>query len=129
MDEEMWQRFSPEAQQVYAHTHLNNNTYTTFAETEWNYATRVRMHLNVEDVAGNKKDIMSDGNLKTKISKNGKIVLLGDDDNEVEIANVEELEHIVPKLIQIYDELPTNTSIEKLVKEQMEKILERSGIL
>lgn len=129
MNEEMWQRFGPEAQQMHTHANLDNNIYTTFSATDWNYATRVRMHLNIEDVAGNKKDITSDGNLKTRINKNGKIVLLGDDDNEVEIANVEELEHIVPKLIQIYDELPTNTPIEKLVKEQMEKILERSGIL
>lgn len=126
MNEEMWQRFGPEAQQM--HTH-DNNLYTTFSATDWNYATRVCMHLNIEDVAGNKKDITSDGNLKTRINKNGKIVLVGDDDNEVEIADAEELEHIVPKLIQIYDELPTNTPIEKLVKEQMEKILERSGIL
>lgn len=131
MDEEMWQRFGPEAQQMHTHANLDidNNIYTTFSATDWNYATRVRMRLNIEDVAGNKKDIVSDGNLKTRVNKNGKIVLLGDDDNEVEIANVEELEHIVPKLIQIYDELPTNTPIEKLFKEQMEKILERSGIL
>lgn len=126
MNEEMWQRFGPEAQQI--HTH-DNNIYTTFSATDWNYATRVRMHLNIEDAAGNKKDIISDGNLKTRVNKNGKIVLVGDEGNEVEIANVEELEHIVPKLIQIYDELPTNTPIEKLVKEQMEKILEKSGIL
>ena len=129
MNEEMWQRFGPEAQQMYAHANLDNNIYATFSATDWNYATSVRMHLSIEDVAGNKKDITSDGNLKTRINKNGKIVLVGDDDNEIEIANVEELEHIVPKLIQIYNELPTNTPIEKLLKEQTEKILERSGIL
>lgn len=122
MNEEMWQRFGPEAQQM--HTH-DNNLYTTFSAADWSYTTRVRMHLNIEDVAGNKKDIISDGNLKTRINKNGKIVLVGDDDNEVEIASM----GIASKIIRIYDELPTNTPIEKLVKEQMEKILERSGIL
>lgn len=122
MNEEMWQRFGPEAQQM--HTH-DNNLYTTFSAADWSYTTRVRMHLNIEDVAGNKKDIISDGNLKTRVNKNGKIVLVGDDDNEVEIASM----GIASKIIRIYDELPTNTSIEKLVKEQMEKILERSGIL
>lgn len=122
MNEEMWQRFGPEAQQI--HTH-DNNVYTTFSAADWNYTTRVRMHLNIEDTAGNKKDLTSDGNLKARINKKGKIVLVGDDGNEVEIANL----GIASKIIQIYDELPTNTPIEKLVKEQMEKILERSGIL
>lgn len=125
MNEEMWQRFGPEAQQMHIHANLDNNVYTTVSATDWNYATRVRMHLNIEDTAGNKKDITSDGNLKTRINKNGKIVLIGDDDNEVEIANL----GIASKIIRIYDELPTNTPIEKLIKEQMEKILERSGIL
>lgn len=125
MNEETWQRFGPEVQQMHIHANLDNNNYTPFSTTDWNYATRVRMHLNIEDVAGNKKDIISNGNLKARINKNGKIVLVGDDDNEVEIASV----GIASKIIRIYDELPTNTPIEKLVKEQMEKILERSGIL
>lgn len=125
MNEEMWQRFGPEVQQMHTHANLDNNLYTTFSAADWSYTTRVRMHLNIEDVAGNKKDIISDGNLKTRINKNGKIVLVGDDDNEVEIASM----GIASKIIRIYDELPTNTPIEKLVKEQMEKILERSGIL
>lgn len=122
MNEETWQRFGPEAQQMHIH---DNNLYTPFSTTDWNYATRVRMHLNIEDTAGNKKDIISNGNLKARINKNGKIVLVGDDDNEVEIASV----GIASKIIRIYNELPTNTPIEKLVKEQMEKILERSGII
>lgn len=125
MNEETWQRFGPEVQQMHIHANLDNNIYTTISATDWNCATRVRMHLNIEDTVGNKKDIISDGNLKARINKNGKIVLVGDDDNEVEIASA----GIASKIIRIYDELPTNTPIEKLVKEQMEKILERSGII
>lgn len=64
MNEEMWQRFGPEAQQMHTHANIDNNIYTTFSATDWNYTTRVRMHLNIEDTAGNKKDIISDGNLK-----------------------------------------------------------------
>ena len=125
MNEETWLRFGPETLQMHTHANLDNNIYTTFSATDWNCATRVCIPLSIEDTAGNKKDIISDGNLKARINKNGKIVLVGDDDNEVEIANM----GIASKIIRIYDELPTNTPIEKLVKEQMEKILERSGIL
>ena len=129
MGDEMWATYGPEAQQIHTHVDIGNNTYTTFTAADWNYTTRVRMHLNIEDVTGNKKDIISDGSLKARVNKNGKIVLLEDDNNEVEIANIEELEHIVPRLMQIYNELPNSTPVEKLVKEQVEKILERSGIL
>lgn len=129
MGDEMWATYGPEAQQINTHVDIGNNTYTTFA-TNWDYtATRVRMHINVEDISGNKKDILCDGSIKARVNKNGKIVLLGEDDSEVEIADVEELKHIVPRLIQIYNELPNLTPVEKLVKEQVEKILERSGIL
>lgn len=130
MGDEMWATYGPEAQQIHTHVDIGNNTYTTFT-TNWdNYATtRVRIHINVEDVSGNEKGILCDGRIKARVNKNGKIVLLGEDNSEVEIADVEELEHIVPRLIQIYDKLPSSTPVEKLVKEQMEKILERSGIL
>lgn len=128
----MFDEWSPEAEQVTAHTHtytfnVDRNTvvYSDISDCV-SYATTSYFVTNIKDICGEEHTIKTN-NLKIEL-KDGELYLSNDNNEQIHLCGAATTEKKLNELKSLASKLPEETMIDKLVKKQIFELFESGGV-
>lgn len=125
----MFNEWSPEAEQVTAHTHtytFNIDRNTIDISDCISYATTSYFVTNIKNINGEEHTIRTN-NLKIEL-KDGELYLSNDDNEQIHLCGAATTEKKLNELKSLASKLPEETMIDKLVKKQIFELFESGGV-